>query len=150
MVAGSQIKQILVAAINQALCDKDTFLTTLQKNIESVLESKKGQPLADIDKRLEELQVELLKLTSSRTDYEDIAEEIYHLREDKQKFQLENAGRDELKKRIADMDTFLREQPIALTEYDEPLVRWLIEKVTAYENKFTVEFKSDVTMDVNE
>jgi site-specific DNA recombinase len=46
------------------------------------------------------------------------------------------------------MGTFLRDQPTALTEYDEPLVRRLIEKVTVYEGKFTVEFKSCVTVDV--
>lgn len=50
----SQIVQVLVAAINQAWCDKDTFLVTLQKNIETVLESEKSQPLTDIDKRLAE------------------------------------------------------------------------------------------------
>ncbi|UOO38356.1 integrase [Oscillospiraceae bacterium CM] len=48
------------------------------------------------------------------------------------------------------MGTFLREQPTALTEYDEPLVRRLIEKVTVYEDKFTVEFKSGVTVNVDE
>ncbi|TGA98375.1 resolvase [Sporolactobacillus shoreae] len=75
---------------------------------------------------------------------------LYRLREDKQKLQLEGAGRDEQKKRITDMGTFLREQPTTLTEYDEPLVRRLIEKVTVYENKFTVEFKSGVMVDVKE
>ena len=39
-------------------------------------------------------------------------------------------------------------QPTALTEYDEQLVRRLIEKVTVYEDKFTVEFKSGLTMDI--
>jgi site-specific DNA recombinase len=48
------------------------------------------------------------------------------------------------------MGTFLREQSTALAEYDEPLVRRLIEKVTVYEDKFTVEFKSGVTADVDE
>jgi site-specific DNA recombinase len=47
------------------------------------------------------------------------------------------------------MGTFLREQPTTLTEYDESLVRRLIEKVTIYEDKFTVEFKSGVTVDVD-
>ncbi|MPN29451.1 hypothetical protein SDC9_176904 [bioreactor metagenome] len=91
-----------------------------------------------------------MKRTGARADYEDVGEEIYRLREDKQKLQLESAGRDEQKKRITEMGTFLREQPTALTEYDEPLVRRLIEKVTIYEGKFTVEFKSGVTVDVNE
>lgn len=33
--------------------------------------------------------------------------------------------------------------------YDESRVRRLIEKVTVYEDKFTVEFKSGMTVDVN-
>jgi site-specific DNA recombinase len=46
-----------------------------------------------------------LKRTGARADYEDVAEEIYRLREEKQKLQLESAVRDEQKKRIADMGT---------------------------------------------
>lgn len=66
------------------------------------------------------------------------------------KLQLENANRDELKKRMADMSTFLKKQSTALAEYDEQLVRRLIEKITVYEDKFTVEFKSGVKADVDE
>ena len=51
---------------------------------------------------------------------------------------------------MADMSTFLKKQSTALTKYDEQLVRRLIEKVTVFEDKFTVEFKSGVTVDVNE
>ena len=149
-VPESQIEQVLVTAINQTLCDKDSFLATLKSNIETVLSHENDTTLSDIDKRLAELQSELVKLASSKADYEKIGNEIYRLRDEKQKLQLENIGRDELKNRIADMGDFLKEQPTALTEYDEPLVRRLIEKVTIYEGKFTVKFKSDVTVDVNE
>jgi site-specific DNA recombinase len=48
------------------------------------------------------------------------------------------------------MGDFLKKQPTILTEYDEPLVRRLIEKATAYKDKFTVEFKSGLTVDVEE
>jgi site-specific DNA recombinase len=48
------------------------------------------------------------------------------------------------------MSAFLQEQPTALTEYDEQLIRRLIEKITVYEDKFSVEFKSGLTVDVNE
>ena len=48
------------------------------------------------------------------------------------------------------MSTFLKKQSTALTKYDEQLVRRLIEKVTIYEDKFIVEFKSGVTVDVEE
>ena len=68
----------------------------------------------------------------------------------RQKLLLESANRDELKKRMTDMSTFLKKQSTALSKYDEQLVRRLIEKVTVYEDKFTVEFKSGMTVDVNE
>lgn len=147
-VPESTIEQILVTAINDTLSGKDTFLTTLQNNIATVLIKENDKTLADIDKRLEELQTQLLKLASSKADYEDVADEIYHLRDQKQKLQVENANRDELKKRMADMSAFLQEQPTTITEYNEPLIRRLIEKVTVCEDKFTVEFKSGVTVDV--
>ena len=51
---------------------------------------------------------------------------------------------------MADMSTFLKKQSNALTEYAGQLVRRLIEKVTVCEDKFTVEFKSGVTVDVEE
>ncbi len=87
-------------------------------------------------------------MATSNADYEKVGDEIHHLRDQKQKLLLENANRDELKKRIADMSIFLKKQSTALTEYDEQLVRRLIEKVTIYENKFAVEFKSGLIMEV--
>jgi site-specific DNA recombinase len=144
----STIEQVLVTAINQTLCEKDSFLTTLRDNISTVINRESDKALADIDKRLEDLQTELLKLATSNADYEKIGNEIYRLRDEKQKLQVENVNRDELKKRIADMSTFLNKQLTALTEYDEQLIRRLIEKVSIYEDKFIVEFKSGVTVDV--
>jgi len=89
-------------------------------------------------------------LATSNADYEKVGDEIHRLRDQKQKLLLENANRDELKKRMDDMSTFLKKQSTALTEYDEQLVRRLIEKVTIYEEKFTVEFKSGLTVNVTE
>ena len=149
-VPESEIEQVLVKAINDTLGKKDDFIFILQHNIETVLNRGNNSILADIDTRLEELQSELLRLVASKSDYEDVAEEIHRLRDEKQKSQFESAGRDETRKRIADMSVFLQEQLTAIAEYDEPLVRRLIEKVTVYEDKFTVEFKSGMTVDVEE
>lgn len=109
-----------------------------------------NQALADIDKRLRELQAELLKLASTKSDYEDVADEIHSLREQKQKVKVDSASKDEIKKRIVDMSAFLNQQPTSIAKYDETLVRRLIEKVTIHEDKFTVEFKSGLTVDIEE
>jgi site-specific DNA recombinase len=82
-VPESQIEQVLVTAINQTLCDKDSFLSILKNNIEAVLSHENDTTLADIDMRLEGLQAELLKLANSKANYEDVADEIYRLREEK-------------------------------------------------------------------
>ena len=120
------------------------------KSLKFAITREGDKALADIDARLQELQAELLKLANSKADYEKVGDEIYRLRDEKQKAQVENLGRDELQKRITDMSSFLQEQPTALTGYDEALVRRLIEKVTVYEDKFIVEFKSGLMVDVNE
>ena len=146
----STIEQILVAAINDTLAGKDAFLITLENNIATVISQSNDKTIADIDKRLEELQTELVKLANSKADYNKVGDEIYRLRDEKQKALLKCANRDELLKRIDEMSTFLREQPAAITEFDDQLVRRLIEKVTVYEDRFTVVFKSGLTVGVNE
>lgn len=52
-----------------------------QTNIATVLSKENDQTLTVIDNQLEELQTQLLKLASSKADYEDVADEIYRLRE---------------------------------------------------------------------
>lgn len=77
-----------------------------------------------------------------------MADEIDRLRELKQKALTESAEREGLKKRIAEMREFLNSRPTEVLEYDEQLVRRLIEKVTVYEERFEVEFKSGMKVDV--
>lgn len=90
----------------------------------------------------------LLRLANSKANYEDVADEIYRLRELKQSALVENAEREGKRQRIIVMGEFLDEQPEVLEEYDEQLVRRLIEKVTVFEEKFMVEFKSGIETDI--
>ena len=48
----------------------------------------------------------------------------------------------------SEMQEFLAEQVEQIEEYDESLVRRMVEKVTVYEEKFSVEFKSGTRVDV--
>ena len=43
---------------------------------------------------------------------------------------------------------FIYDQSVELQEYDEQLVRRLIEKITVFDEKLAVEFKSGVEFDV--
>jgi len=86
-VLESTIEQVLITTINQTLCGKDSFLSILKNNIEAVLSHENDNTLASIDKRLEELQTELVKLANSKAEYDKVGDEIYRLRDEKQKVQ---------------------------------------------------------------
>ena len=101
-----------------------------------------------IEAKLLELQRELLKLANSKKDYNSVADEIDRLRELKQNALVESVEREGLKQRIREMREFLEQQTTEVTEYDELLVRRLIEKVTVYDERFEVEFKSGAKVDV--
>lgn len=77
-----------------------------------------------------------------------MADEIYHLRELKQNTLVENAEREGKGQRIAEMTDFLNEQTCELEEYDEQLVRRLIEKVMVHDDRIEVEFKSGMSIDI--
>src|SRR5699024_3351570 len=78
------LQAAVVKAINELLTKKEHFLSTLQKNIATVLNEENDNTTDDIDRKLEELQQQLLIQAKSKNDYEDVADEIYRLRELKQ------------------------------------------------------------------
>jgi hypothetical protein len=75
------LKEVVLQAINQVLCQKDDFLQALQTNIATVV--KQGDTLSPevIDERLRELQKELVKKANQKADYDAIADEILRLRD---------------------------------------------------------------------
>lgn len=130
------------------LSGRDDMLTKLKTNIEKVLLEEDTATIDSIDARLEELQQELIKRASARQDYEDLAEEIDNLREQRLGAMTEKAEREGLKMRIKEMQEFLENQTDRISEYDEQLVRKMIEKIMIYDDKFVIEFKSGTSMDV--
>lgn len=144
----TDLQNVVVKAINMVLGGKDEMLEALETNIATIFALEDDSSLESINARLEELQKELLKRANAKQDYNDLADEIDHLRELKQNAMVENAEREGLKQRIAEMQQFLAEQTEQIEEYDEILVRRMIEKITVYEDRFTVEFKSGTSVDV--
>lgn len=144
----SDLQAAVVKAINLTLGNRSAMMTVLQKNIETVILQEDENSAEGITAKLKEKQTELLRLANAKKDYNSVADEIDRLRELKQKALAESAEREGLKKRIVEMKDFLNNQTVEVLEYDEQLVRWLIERVTIYEEKFEVEFKSGMTVDV--
>lgn len=75
-----ELHYAIVQTINEVMGNKDNYLSILKENIETILNKNTDKPTADIEKKLEELQMELFRLANSKEDYDDVAGEIYRLR----------------------------------------------------------------------
>ena len=127
-------------------CDVSTIQETELQ--EAVIRQEDETSSEAIKTKLLEMQKELLNLANSKKDYNSVADEIDRLRELKQNVLEESVEQEGLKQRIREMREFLKQQSTEVTEYDGLLVRRLIEKVTVYDDRFEVEFKSGAKVDV--
>ena len=66
----------------------------------------------------------------------------------KEKLLLEDAQNISLRQQVEYIKSFLDEQDSRITEYDETLVRKLIEKITVYEDHLLFEFKSGLEAEI--
>ena len=147
-ISEAELQGAAVKAINKALGGREDMMKDLQENIEKILSEGSDTAVQEIDSRLLELQKKLLKKANAKQNYNDLADEIEALREQKHAVMVESAEREGIKKRAAEMQQFLAEQKLEITEYDERLVRQLIEKITVYEDRFEVMFKSQTTVEI--
>ena len=147
-ISETEIQNAVVRAINKTLGGREQFLVQLQNNIEDVLNGDSTATLEYIDQRMAELQEKLVMRVNKNAEYEVIANEIDALREKKAAVVTRDAEQEMLRKRICEMRHFLQTQTNRITEYDEQLVRRLIEKITVYDDKLIFEFKSGMTIEL--
>ncbi len=83
-----------------------------------------------------------------KDDYNAITDEILRLRDMRKQAEVDSVVKYEQMRLIQDLQDFIRLQPTTITEFDEILVKRLIEKITVFEHHFTVDFKSGITIDI--
>ena len=142
------LEQVVVDAINQVLCQKNDFLKTLQSNMKTTITDRGSLSPEVIDTRLHDLQKELLKKANQSADYDAITDEIIRLRDMRKQSEVDSVLRDDQMKRIKDLQEFIKKQSTDITEFDEALVSRHIAKITVFEDHFTVDFKSGITIDI--
>ena len=70
------------------------------------------------------------------------------MREEKENILKRQANQEEVKRRIETMREFLNNHQEELNQYDDQLVRRMIEKITIYDERFEFKFKSGINLDV--
>lgn len=94
------------------------------------------------------MQQELLRLANGKKEYGNVEDKIHKLREQQRDVLTQDAERDSRRQSIEEMKEFLDKQINEPLAYDEQLVRRLVEKITMYDDRLMVEFKSGLEIDV--
>ena len=126
------LQDTVVKAINQMLGDKSSYQAQQQLNISSVIRASQATSVENIDEKLMALQRELIQKAQSKEVYDEIADDIFRLRELRQQTTIENAARDKQIKRINDLQDYIAQQTTRLTAFDESLVRRWLKQITVW------------------
>lgn len=95
-----------------------------------------------------ELQKELLKKANNKEAYDEIADQIFKLRKQREKCTVDTAARDAQIEKINDLQDYIKKQRTDLESFDETLVKRWLKQITVWEDNFTVELKSGLKIDI--
>lgn len=144
------LHQIVVDAINEVYSHKSKVIPMLLKNIDTVLGNGLEQQLETIDVKLTNLQRKLISISNDEQALEDIGNQIIELREERQQIQTRIAERSDKQTMMQEFIEYLNMQNIKLENYNELLVRRLVEKIIVFDDRFEVVFKSGIKIDIAE
>ena len=139
---------IILKAINEVYAKQDDFLPQLKANIAKVLGISNLKAVAEIDEKINEKQKEIIRLTKGHQNCNTLGDEIIKLRDEKYRLQLEDANREGSRLKLEELESFLSKQGTEVQEYDDALVRRLVETITVYDDRFKVKFKSGIEIEV--
>ena len=104
--------------------------------------------LAELDERITSLEKEIVKKTKARQNCDDLGREIIGLREERYQLQLQDAQKEGQRRKVEDLEEFLNGCEGQEVEYDDALVRRLVERVTVRDDSFVIAFKSGLEVEV--
>lgn len=157
-----RLQDAIVRAINTLDQDKDEVIATQKDSLRMALLST-GEDIIDkaaIESRIRELQTVMLDLVqvsaksnSSADFFEDkfkeISDEIKELQERLQSHEQRQTAAQNISSRIGEIFALLESEDLNLTEYDEALVRRLIEEVKVLsEGKVLVVFNGGMEVEM--
>ena len=153
------LHRAILAAINSAVKDKDSIIYNLKSAMEKELAPAAGQQLSlsEIDNQLEQLNTEFSKVLAEASESGDQAAYSDRFREIMQKQTALKAQRDEIQRMLAESGKAAAhiEQcrqaaettPATITEWDEALIRQVVESVTVETcNEVIVALKSGASI----
>ena len=143
-----ELQAAVVQAVNEVYAKQEVLLPQMKENIERALANNNSGPVAELNDKIAVLGEEILQRSRARQDLDDLGEEVIKLKKEKYRLQLEDAQKEGMLQKLAELERTIEEIGGEVEEYDEMLVRRLIERITVYDEKYVIEFKSGIEIEV--
>ena len=147
------LHRAVLHAINQVLENKGDFVQTFRKNVVTALthgteDSEYAREKKKLQKEMAELIQQQAKQNGDKTAFEEHCQAITAQIEASEMKQIKAASRGEKGRKMEDIENFLDKTNCILTEYNDKLVRQLIENINVVNaRKVEVVFKSGITVE---
>lgn len=156
------LRRAILAAINSAMSQKSTLIRQITGAMELELAPAPGESLSlsDIDRRMEELNHLTRDLVAKAAREEDasaytaslkvVMEEAAALKEKRAYLEQQRENKALTFQRIDDIAAFLEQASVEITEWDEPLIRQLVDTVKVVSaNKIIVYLRGGIQIEQN-
>ena len=149
----SVLHRAVLHTINQVLENKGDFVQTFRKNVVTALthgteDSEYAKEKKKLQKAMAELIQQQAQQNGDETTFEERCQEITAQIEALEMKQIKAAVRGKKGRKMEDIEDFLNKTNCVLTEYDDKLVRQLIQNINVVSaRKIEVVFKSGITVE---
>ena len=142
-------QHLLVDTFNQLIEGHKLADKQIKANIMKVIKNSKGPTLDQLDKQLEEVQIQLIQAANQHQNCDALTQQIMDLRKQKEKVQSRETDKQTKLHSIDEINKLVEFHKYGLVDFDEQLVRRLVEKITIFQRYMEFTLKDGEVIRVN-
>ena len=143
------LKEATVQAFNQLIEGHKLADKQIKANIMKVIKNSKGPTLDQLGKQLKEVQIQLIQAANQHQNCDALTQQIMDLRKQKEKVQSQETNQQVKLHSLDEINELVEFHKYGLVDFDEGLVRRLVEKITIFQRYMEFTFKDGEVIRVN-
>ena len=143
------LKEATVDAFNQLIEGHESVSNQIKANIMKVIKNSKGPTIDQLDKQLEEVQMKLIQAANQHQNCDALTQQIMDLRKQRKIVQIRDTNNQVKLHSVDEINEFVDLHKYGLVDFDEQIVRHLVEKITIFKRYMEFTFKDGEVIRVN-
>ena len=143
------IEGAVVQAVNKLLKERNDVIKKVKANILKVVGSGRNSLTETLDKRITDLEKQVVDAVKGGKKYSNLLEKIDGLKAERDRMLKSDAECRKEGERLSGIMAFLKSQADEIKEYDDKLTRRLIDKVEVFDNSLKITFRHGQMVEID-